>query len=104
MIKARNCMVLLDITEYTSKTQTTESGLIIQRSTKGLIEDEMNHGPQVDGGIVVSAGDKTHDIKDGDRVLLPKKRGIFKGRLKDGDRTMVWVHESNILAVLEEGE
>lgn len=100
-VQARNQMVLLDITSQIEKTRTTESGLIIQRSTKGMIEDEMMHGVQLNGGIIESVGENTHDINVGDAVLLPAKRGIIKGRLKDGDRTLVWIHESDILAVVE---
>lgn len=100
-VTARNRMVLLDITEQVAKTRTTESGLIVQRSTKGMVEDEMMHGAQLNGGIVESAGENTRDISAGDKVLLPLKRGIIKGRLKDGDRTLVWIHESDILAVVE---
>lgn len=102
-VRARKQMVLLDISEHVSKTKTTESGLIIQRSTKGMVEDEMLHGVQLNGAIVESVGDETRDINVGDQVLLPAKRGIIQGRLKDGERTLVWINQSDILAVVEKG-
>lgn len=101
-IKAMQNMVLIDISDFSGKKEeVTESGIVIQKQMKDLVMEEVNGKQQ--SGIVTKRGPDCRYVQEGDRVLLPNKRGLVKGRLVDDEeKVYIWVAEDHIPAIIEE--